>query len=198
MNSKLFIRNLSWSVTEEQLSSLFNDIGSVISVKIPTRREDNKPRGFAFVEMSSADEASQAIEQLNGYTLDDRDIVIAFQDENHSGNKPTTQTTKNANLFIRNIGYSVSEQDLRHLFEPQGVVLSVKIPTDRDTGEQKSFGFVEMGSADDAENVIKACNNTFLKENNIVIDYQDPNRNKRKPRSNNDYSHSSGYSRRDW
>jgi nucleolin len=201
MNAKLFVRNLSWSVTENDLYDLFGEVGEVLSVKIPTRREDGKPRGFAFVEMASQEIGQKAIQRFNGAMLHNRDLVVDFQDESRgSGGGSSSGPVKNAKLFVRNINYSVSEQTLQDLFQQAGTVYSVKIATDRDTGESKGFGFIEMGSAEEAQNAINTLNNTFLEGKEIIIDFQDPNRAKSKPRSGGgygggEYNRSGGYGR---
>lgn len=185
MNAKLFVRNLSWSVTEQDLYDLFGQSGEVLSAKIPLRREDGKPRGFAFVEMASLSDGQQAIQQLNGYFLQGRDLVVDFQDENrgagHGGSGAISSGNNKSNkLFVRSLSYSATEHDLESLFQQVGQVVSVKIPTDRDTGEPKGFGFVEMASVDEAEQAIQSLNHTNLGGKSIVIDYQDANRSKGK------------------
>jgi cold-inducible RNA-binding protein len=82
MNKKLFIASLSWSVTEDQLVELFSSVGEVLDVRIPKRREDGKPRGFAFVEMGTPEEAQAAIDQFNGMNFSGREISVMFQDPN--------------------------------------------------------------------------------------------------------------------
>lgn len=198
MNAKLFVRNLSWSVTEDDLYHLFSEAGGVLSVVIPVRREDGKPRGFAFVEMASAEVAQKAIQKFQGYMLAGRDLVVDFQEEG-KGNRPTRtgSSPRNAKLFIRNVSYTVSQSDLENLFEQIGTVLSVNIPIDKETGQQKGFAFIEMSSADDAEQAIKTLNSTPLNGKDIIIDYQDPNRSRSKPRPNSGYGQfqAGGYSR---
>ncbi|MEB3245813.1 MAG: RNA-binding protein [Vampirovibrionales bacterium] len=202
MNAKLFVRNLSWSATEDDLYDLFGRCGNVVSAKIPLRREDSKPRGFAFVEMGSAQEAEQAIRQCNGTLLHGRDLVVDYQDENRPAGGgygrsgfESASSGPNSKLFVRQVAYSVSEATLETLFAQTASVLSVKIPTDRDTGAPKGFAFVEMASADDAQRVMQSLNGTMLEGKSLSIDYQDPNR--AKPRSfgsgNGDYG--GGYSR---
>lgn len=197
MSAKLFVRNLSWSVSEQDLYDLFSEVGVVISAKIPTRREDGKPRGFAFVEMSSIAEGNEAVQLLNGRLLYDRDIVISFQDENAgsggAGRPARNSTAKSAKLFVRSLGYSVTEDDLYSLFQQVGSVISVKIPMDRDTGESKGFGFVEMSSTSEAEQAINTLNQTSLKGKSIAIDYQDSSRSSSKPRGGGNDYHRSGY-----
>lgn len=184
MNAKLFVRNLSWSVTENDLYDLFGEVGEVLSVKIPTRREDGKPRGFAFVEMTSTEAGQQVIQQFNGYMLQNRDLSIDFQDESReSRSSGGSSPMPNAKLFVRNISNAVTENTLQELFQQVGSVCSVKIVMDRDTGESKGFGFVEMGSPEEAQQAIQTLNNTYLSGKEIAIDFQDPNRSsKGKPR----------------
>lgn len=194
MNTKLFIRNLSWSVAENDLYDLFEQVGEVVSVKIPTRREDGKPRGFAFAEMGSPELAKAVIDKFNGHMLDNRDIVIDYQDENRGGGNK--KPVKNSKLFVRNIDASVGEDALQSFFEKAGTVYSVKIITDRDTGESRGFGFVEMASADEAEEAINTLNNSNLGGGDLIIDFQDPNRSGNRPRRQGGYRQNShGYGR---
>lgn len=196
MTNKLFVRNLSWSVTENQLFQLFNQTGNVISVKIPTRREDGKPRGFAFVEMSSDEEAEKAIQDFNGSLLDTREIAVSLQDESRANQ--SSPLSKSSKLFIKNIGYSTSEKSLQTLFESVGNVTSVRIPTDRDSGQNKGFAFVEMTSTEEAEKAIATLNHQLLDSEEILVNYQ---RNTERPtnrrdsynRDNSNFRHNKSY-----
>lgn len=62
----IYIGNLSYSVTEDDLTTTFSEYGEVKRVQVPTDRETGRVRGFAFVEMSSDDEETAAIEALDG------------------------------------------------------------------------------------------------------------------------------------
>lgn len=64
------------------------------------------------------------------------------------------------NIFVGNLNFNTSEDDLRQLFEPFGQVDRVSIMTDRDTGRSRGFGFVEMASNEDGEKAISALNGT--------------------------------------
>lgn len=66
MNKKLYIGNLSFNMDEKSLTDLFTQIGTVESARIVIDRDSGRSKGFAFVEMGSEAEASQAIEKLNG------------------------------------------------------------------------------------------------------------------------------------
>lgn len=76
MDSKLFVGNLSFDTTENDLQDTFAAHGSVMQVDIPQDRMTNKPRGFGFVTMSSKQEADAAVNALNGSELHGRSLTV--------------------------------------------------------------------------------------------------------------------------
>jgi cold-inducible RNA-binding protein len=76
MSAKLFVGNLSFQATEEDLRELFAQAGNVETVRIITDQFTGRPRGFGFVEMATKDEAQKAVEQLNGRLFRDRNLVV--------------------------------------------------------------------------------------------------------------------------
>lgn len=72
----IFVGNLNFNATEEAVRSLFERYGAVNSARIMTDRETGRSRGFAFVEMENEAEADQAINALNGYTMDGRALNV--------------------------------------------------------------------------------------------------------------------------
>jgi RNA recognition motif-containing protein len=77
MVKRLYVGNMSYDTTEDTLRALFAGVGSVESVNIITDRGSGRTKGFGFVEMATEEEAQAAISQLNGTTLDDREITVA-------------------------------------------------------------------------------------------------------------------------
>ena len=76
MPAKLFVGNLSFQATEEDLRELFQQAGTVESVRIVTDQFTGRPRGFGFVEMATKEELAKAIEMLNGRLFRDRNLVV--------------------------------------------------------------------------------------------------------------------------
>jgi cold-inducible RNA-binding protein len=72
----IFVGNVSFSVTEAALRSLFEAYGSVASVNIVTDQDPGQPRGFGFVEMTNNAEAAKAINGLNGRVLEGRTLNV--------------------------------------------------------------------------------------------------------------------------
>ncbi|HEV8398671.1 MAG TPA: RNA-binding protein [Gemmatimonadales bacterium] len=76
MAAKLFVGNLSFQATEEDLRELFAQAGTVETVRIITDQFTGRPRGFGFVEMATKEEATKAVEMLNGRLFRDRNLVV--------------------------------------------------------------------------------------------------------------------------
>lgn len=76
MSTKLYVGNLSFGVTSDDLQEHFAQAGAVESAKIVEDRDTGRSRGFGFVEMASAEEAQAAIEQFNGQDFDGRNLVV--------------------------------------------------------------------------------------------------------------------------
>ncbi len=76
MTNKLFVGGLSYSITDAQLQEYFAQAGTVASAKVIVDRYTGQGKGFGFVEMSTAEEATTAMSKLNGTQLADRTIVV--------------------------------------------------------------------------------------------------------------------------
>jgi len=83
--TNIFVGNLSYSTTQDDLFATFSQFGNVERVNIVTDRDSGQPRGFAFVEMTDANEAQNAISQLNGAELQGRAMTV-----NEARPKPTS------------------------------------------------------------------------------------------------------------
>ena len=87
MNTKLYVGNLSFDATEQDLRDLFGSYGEVTELFMPTDRDSGRPRGFAFVTMDSTDSMGSAIEAVNGTEFQGRALVVneAKPQENRGG-----------------------------------------------------------------------------------------------------------------
>lgn len=81
-----------------------------------------------------------------------------------------------SNIYVGNLPFSTNDDDLRELFSQVGEVISARVITDRDTGRSRGFGFVEMSSAEDAQQAINRYHNFTMAERNLTV-------NEAKPRS---------------
>ena len=78
MESKLYVGNLSYSTTEDDLRTLFAQAGTVASVALIKDRDSGQSKGFAFVEMSNQVEAEKAISMFNGHMVSERELKVSM------------------------------------------------------------------------------------------------------------------------
>lgn len=97
----IYVGNLSFDVTQEDLSEVFGDYGTVKEVKLPLDRETKRPRGFGFVDMSSEKEEEEAIEALNGAEWMGRQMKVnkAKPREERLGGNDTRRGNYSRNRF---------------------------------------------------------------------------------------------------
>jgi len=76
MSSNIYVGNLTFNTTSDDLERLFAAYGQVERAQVITDRDTGRSRGFGFVEMASDDEAKAAIEELNGTNVDGRDLTV--------------------------------------------------------------------------------------------------------------------------
>jgi cold-inducible RNA-binding protein len=77
VNKKLYVGNLSYNTTEEELRKLFTEVGPVTSVSLITDRMTGQSKGFGFVEMETTKDAETAIERLNNQEVNQRSITVS-------------------------------------------------------------------------------------------------------------------------
>lgn len=78
------------------------------------------------------------------------------------------------NIYVGNLAYKVSDQELKEVFEEYGEVTSAKVITDRDTGRSKGFGFVDMSDDDEAQNAIEELDGTEMNGRALKVNKAKP------------------------
>ncbi len=76
MNKKLYVGNMPYSTTEDQIRTLFAQAGEVTEVTLITDRETGRPKGFGFVEMATEEGGKEAIKRFNGHIIGDRTLTV--------------------------------------------------------------------------------------------------------------------------
>ena len=77
MNKKLYVGNLPYQTSQEQIRELFAQAGEVTEVTLITDRETGRPKGFGFVEMATEEGSGEAIKRFNGYTMGERNLTVS-------------------------------------------------------------------------------------------------------------------------
>ena len=73
---KLYVGNMSYGMTQEQVRTLFSQAGEVGEIALITDRDTGRPKGFGFVEMATEEGAQEAIKRFNGYSVDNRSLTV--------------------------------------------------------------------------------------------------------------------------
>ena len=91
MGNKLYVGNLSFRMSESELSEEFSSQGTVKSARIITDRETGRSRGFGFVEMENSDEAEKCVETMDGKDIGGRQIKVSIAKERTGGTRPNNR-----------------------------------------------------------------------------------------------------------
>ncbi|NXI50742.1 NUCL protein, partial [Chloroceryle aenea] len=166
----LIVNNLSYAASEETLQELFKKASSI---KMPQTNQ-GRPKGYAFVEFPTAEDAKEALNSCNNTEIEGRAIRLEFsspawQKGNTNARGGFNQQSKT--LFVRGLSEDTTEETLRESFEGS---ISARIVTDRDTGSSKGFGFVDFSSAEDAKAAKEAMEDGEIDGNKVILDFAKP------------------------
>ncbi|KAK5930705.1 hypothetical protein CgunFtcFv8_026921 [Champsocephalus gunnari] len=159
----LVVNNLSFNATEEALQATFD---KAVSIRIPQR--DGRPKGFAFVEFETTEEAKDALENLNNTDIDGRSIRLEYS-QNRDGGRGNAGPTKT--LFVKGLSEETTDQTLRDAFDGAA---AARIVTDRETGASKCFGFVDFNNEDDCKAAKEAMDDGEIDGTKVSLDYARP------------------------
>ncbi|XP_009881647.1 PREDICTED: nucleolin [Charadrius vociferus] len=166
----LIVNNLSYAASEETLQDLFKKASSI---KMPQNNQ-GRPKGYAFVEFPTTEDAREALNSCNNTEIEGRAIRLEFsspawQKGNMNARGGFNQQSKT--LFVRGLSEDTTEETLRESFEGS---ISARIVTDRDTGSSKGFGFVDFSSPEDAKAAKEAMEDGEIDGNKVILDFAKP------------------------
>jgi nucleolin len=162
----VFVGGLSFDASEEDVKDFFKECGPINAVRIPTFEDTGKRRGIAFVEFADAESANKCLE-MDGAEMMGRWLKLSLSTSAATGrdNKPRSQglSAKPAGcltVFVGNLSWQATEDDLRSTFESCGAVTGVRIAMDRETGKSKGFGHVEFEDSAATDEAVKLTGTT--------------------------------------
>ncbi|KAF2705320.1 RNA binding domain-containing protein [Pleomassaria siparia CBS 279.74] len=159
----IYVGNLYYEVTEDQLKRVFSRFGAIDSLKIVY---DNRgmSRGFAYIDFQTTNDAQSAVDNLDMQVFEGRNLVVQFHKQKAGGaagpRAPfnTTPSPPSKTLFIGNMSFEMSDKDLNDLFRDIRNVMDVRVAIDRRTGQPRGFAhadFIDVASAVRAQAVLK-------------------------------------------
>lgn len=150
--ASIYVGDLDPNVQEEQLSELFKDVGTVLSIRICRDIVTRRSLGYGYVNFQSAADAEKAMQTLNYTPVGNKSIRLMWQQRD-----PALRYSGNGNIFIKNLKPEMDHKALHDLFASFGAILSAKVITD-DKGESRRYGFVHFKDEDAASKAIVQMN----------------------------------------
>ncbi|NXR28594.1 NUCL protein, partial [Cinclus mexicanus] len=171
----LIVNNLSYAATEETLQEVFKKASSI---KVPQNNQ-GRPKGYAFVDFATAEDAKEALNSYNNTEIEGRTIRLEFSTPSWQKGNTNARgggggggfNQQSKTLFVRGLSEDTTEETLRESFEGS---ISARIVTDRDTGSSKGFGFVDFSSAEDAKAAKEAMEDGEIDGNKVILDFAKP------------------------
>jgi len=140
--TKMYVGNISFDTTGDELIEYFSTWGSVKDCYVPLDRETGLPRGFAFLTMAP-DGVDAAIENADGIEFGGRTIEVKVSLPR--GTKaPVRQKAPETKLYVGNLSYDTDEDMLRETFEQYGTLIDLYMPIDRYSGDRRGFAFLTV------------------------------------------------------
>ncbi|PON33633.1 Polyadenylate binding protein [Parasponia andersonii] len=169
--NNVFVKNLSESTNEEDLSRIFGEFGELTSVVV-MRDADGKSRCFGFVNFENVDDAARAVESLNGKKFDDKEWFVGKAQKKserevelklkfEQSMKEAADKYQGANLYIKNLDDSISDEKLKELFSQYGTITSCKVMRDPN-GISRGSGFVAFSTPEEASRALVEMNGKMV------------------------------------
>ncbi|KAG6534241.1 hypothetical protein ZIOFF_008127 [Zingiber officinale] len=167
--TNLYIKNLDWAITDEVLRMRFSQYGTIRSFVV-MKKKDGKSRGFGFVDFLSAEDAKNALNDMNGLKFGTRTVYVGYAQTKKQrkvllsrlfgGTQHGMQ--QNATIFVRNLEESVDGKALREHFGASGKIWCARVIYNKVNGQSMGFGFVRFFSTEEAYVAVQRFNGTIF------------------------------------
>jgi len=154
----VFVKNLASTIDNKGLFDIFSVFGNILSCKVATD-EQGLSKGYGYVHYETAEAAQEAINKINGYAIDEMEVVVGpfVRRQERAGQSDWT------NLYVKEFPESWEEDKLMELFGTYGSVTSIKVARDPENRSRK-FGFVNFAEHSSAEAALTELNGKSLED----------------------------------
>lgn len=156
----MFVGNLSWSTTDEQLMSFAAAAGSVVSAKVQLHADSQRSKGWGLVEFSTPDEATAAVAQLDSSECEGRVVHVRMD-------RSEIDTSTGFSVFIGNLPWSTTSASLQDIFAPYEP-FDVHVKTNM-SGRSRGFAIARFSSPEQAKSAISDMNGYLLEGRSIQV-----------------------------
>jgi len=184
----VFVKGLPFSITEDELWTMFGECGTVKEVYCLTFPDTGKFRGMCKVTFESAEGASKACAEKNGLDVGGRSIGVEIANTGPGApraspgasaggagafaSRPANEPSNN--LFIGNLSFDADEESIKSALAHIAEVVHVRIATDKETGRMKGFGHVEFADLEGAKAAMESAQGLEVLGRPIRLDYAAP------------------------
>ncbi|XP_026778888.1 ELAV-like protein 1b isoform X2 [Pangasianodon hypophthalmus] len=149
--TNLIVNYLPQNMTQDELRSLFSSIGEVESAKLIRDKMGGHSLGYGFVNYINPSDAERAISTLNGLRLQSKTIKVSYA-------RPSSDTIKDANLYISGLPKTMTQKDVEDLFTQYGRIINSRVLVDQASGLSRGVAFIRFDKRIEAEDAIKGLN----------------------------------------
>ncbi|XP_078280270.1 ELAV-like protein 1 [Rhinoraja longicauda] len=149
--TNLIVNYLPQNMTQDELRSLFGSIGEVESAKLIRDKVAGHSLGYGFVNYVDAKDAERAINTLNGLRLQSKTIKVSYA-------RPSSDSIKDANLYVSGLPKTMTQKDLEQLFGRYGRIITSRVLVDQVTGMSRGVAFIRFDRKSEADEAINNLN----------------------------------------
>ncbi|WOK98260.1 hypothetical protein Cni_G06970 [Canna indica] len=178
--NNVFVKNLSESTTEDNLQEVLGVFGTITSCVV-MRERNGKSKGFGFINYANPDAAAKSVQELNGKEFDGKEWYVGkaqkkserkeqLKEKYKQTKKQFSEEFQRANLYLKNLDYSIGEAKLIELFSPIGAIASCKVMRNR-KGSNRGCAFVAFHSHEDASKALSEMNGKMVGSKPLYADF---------------------------
>ena len=176
--TNVYVKNLAESTTDDDLKNTFGEFGKITSAVV-MKDGDGKSKGFGFVNFEDADDATKAVEALNGKTFDDKEWYVGRAQKKSEREtelkvryeqsvREAADKFQSSNLYVKNLDDSISDEKLKELFTPYGTVTSCKVMRDPN-GISRGSGFVAFSTPEEATKAMSEMSGKMIENKPLYV-----------------------------
>lgn len=179
IKKKLYVVNLPWSLSVQDIKNLFGQCGTAKDVEI-IKQKDGRSRGYAFVTMSSGEEAQAVVEKFDSFEVSGRIIRVEFAKRFRRPppppppNVPPAKETRHK-LYVSNLAWKARSTHLRELFSENFNPVSSRVVFESPSGRSAGYGFVSFATREEAEAAISALDGKELMGRPLRLKFSERN-----------------------